>query len=782
MQRTVLVIADSAHCLERCRQALSEIRDVSYAVIDVRSGSEALPLMESAPPDAMLIDWALPGNGGPAALSRIHSRYPYMPVILLAEDGEELSYDLEEMQSAGECRALRAGFTAAMLHGVIELAVRESEARKASARIAARSQTVLIIDDNPDDREFCVRALRQADERYGIIEAEGGMAGLDLIDQERPDCVLLDYGLPGMTGLEVLRRIHAIDAFLPVIMMTGQGHEDLAVRAIKGGAQNYLVKSALTSPDLHRAVVSAVEHAELERQITEQRQQIFEQKVALAETGRLTMAILDTAPCLICATDMTGRVLVFNKELERVLGYCAHEIVGRQTPALWSPRSPITARAKAFAEAKMNGGHALPPLPERSDPLELTFIRKDGSEVPVSLWVRELLGSEGKPVGMLGLGVDITERKRQLEALKTSEETFRSAMEHAPTGMALIELSGRFLTVNKMLCDILDCGEGGLTDRSLQGVTHHEDLSIDAEDRRRLLAGAIQAYTVEKRLVDRHGREVDAQLNLSLVRGTDGEPKYFVAQIQDIRQRKEIERLKTEFISVFSHELRTPLTSIRGSLGLLTSPAVQEQPDKAGNLVSIAQRNCERLILLINDILDIDRMEGGHMRFDIKQAPLAVMMRDAIDANRGYAQAHNVTLNCEIPADNIMVSVDPARFLQVLFNYISNAAKFSPAGGLVQVGTTMKESVIRISVSDHGPGIPEAFHGRLFQKFSQVDTSTTRTVGGSGLGLYITQQIAARMGGTVGFDTEVGRGSVFWIELAYELEAEAPVVLVAAQS
>jgi len=777
MQRTVLLIANSADRLDRCQKALGQIRDVTYAVISAATGSEALGLIEAERPDCVLIDWALPGNGGAAALHRIHSRHPHMPVIMLAEPGEP-SYRLEEMQCAGECSVLRSGLTAEGLHTAIDKGVHEGQARRASARIAARSQIVLVIDDNPDDREACMRALLKADERYTLLEAEGGEEGLRVIEEQRPDCVLLDYRLPGMSGLEVLRRIHAIDAFMPVIIMTGQGHEEVAVQAIKGGAQNYLVKSSLSSQILHLAVVSAVEHAELERQITDQRQQIYEQKLALAETGRLTMAILDSAPCLICATDMTGRVLVFNKELERVLGYKAHEVVGKQTPALWSPRSPITARARAFAETKTAGGPlSPPPLPARSQPLELTFIRKDGGEVPVSLWVTELRNSEGKAVGMLGLGLDITESKRQLEALTTSEETFRSAMQYAPTGMALIDLSGRFLTVNKALCNILRCDDGSLGDRTLQGVTHPEDLCIDREERRQLMAGEIQAYTVEKRLIDRDGRDTEVQLNLSLVRGPDGAPKYFVAQIQDIRQRKEIERLKSEFISVFSHELRTPLTSIRGSLGLLSAPTVAEQPDKAGNLVSIAQRNCERLILLINDILDIDRMEAGHMRFDIRQVPLGVMIRDAVEANRGYAASYKVNLTFDDPPDNIVVTADPARFLQVLFNFISNASKFSPTGGTVHVGVRMKDGVARVSVHDHGPGVPDSFRGRLFQKFSQADTSTTRSAGGSGLGLYITRQIAARMGGTVGFDSEVGRGSVFWIELPAELDPPALAVV-----
>jgi CheY-like chemotaxis protein len=229
------------------------------------------------------------------------------------------------------------------------------------------------------------------------MEAESGESGLAMMEEQRPDCVLLDYSLPGMSGLSILRRIHALDAFLPVIIMTGQGHEDIAVQAIKGGAHNYLVKSALSASALHQAVLAAVEHAELERQITEQRQQIYEQKLALAETSRLTMAILDSAPCLILATDETGKVLVFNKELEDVLGYTAGEVIGRHTPALWSANSPIMARAGALAEDDAGSGDrgngAGPP--ERAVPTETVFLRRDGSEVPVSLLVRELRNSEG---------------------------------------------------------------------------------------------------------------------------------------------------------------------------------------------------------------------------------------------------------------------------------------------------------------------------------------------------------------------------------------------------
>ena len=198
-------------------------------------------------------------------------------------------------------------------------------------------------------------------------------------------------------------------------------------------------------------------------------------------------------------------------------------------------------------------------MPERTAPTETAFLRRDGSEVPVSLLVRELRNSEGSVVGFVGLGEDITERKRQLDALKTSEETFRSAMEHAPCGMALIEPGGRLLKVNGALSRMLGADPDALCRTTIQALTDPADAEADSSQMQELLDGKTHAYSVEKRLVGADGQPVETQLNLSLVRGSDRKPHYFIAQVQDIRERKEIDRLKGSSSPVFSHELRSPL-------------------------------------------------------------------------------------------------------------------------------------------------------------------------------------------------------------------------------
>lgn len=228
--------------------------------------------------------------------------------------------------------------------------------------------------------------------------------------------------------------------------------------------------------------------------------------------------------------------------------------------------------------------------------------------------------------------------------------------------------------------------------------------------------------------------------------------------------------MKSDFVSVVSHELRTPLTSIRGALGLVTGPMAKELPDKANRLIDIAYKNCERLTLLINDILDIDKIESGQMRFEMKPEDLDGLLQQAIEVNQLYAEKLGVKLMADNAEPGVTVNVDAARFAQVLANLLSNAAKFSQRGDKVEVSARRVNKRIRISVRDYGSGISDEFRPQIFGKFSQGDSSSTRVKGGSGLGLYISKQIVERMGGTIGFDSSVGKGTTFWFELPLQME------------
>ena len=775
MRRIVLMIDDRPADFGRCQSALAACEAVAYTLARAPSGDEGLALIESLRPDCILLAYSLPGHGGLAVLQRIRARYPAFPVVVLTGADVEFA-QLQDMKADGLHCLPKASITTATLHAAIDRAVLESEHRETandSAKDTAptSSHTVLVIDDNPDDREAFRRALKTADDSCGYLEAGDAVCGIAMIERHRPDCVLLDYSLPGLNGLGALQRIHDVDPFLPVIMLTGQGSEAIAVQAIKEGAQNYLVKTTLTPNLLYRAILSAIEHAALERKIGEQRRQIYTQKLTLAETDRLKTAILDSAGVMIIATDRDGKVLTFNPAAEIALGYGAEEVIGQHTPALWCDEAEIATHAAELAishGAKMKCGfEVLTYLPELTgrETREWTFIRKDASRFPVCLSMTPMRDGEGQVAGFLGMAEDITLRRQQELALKTSEETFRSAVENAPNGMALIDPHGTLLKVNPALCSLLGFDANELTTMPLRSIPHPDDVDIDRESVRKLYRGHIDAYRVEKRLLHKSGRIVHVLLSMSLIRHPDGSAKYYVAQAMDITERMEMDRIKSEFISIVSHELRTPLTSIRGSLGLLTGKIVQGVPETAQKLIDIAYKNCERLILLINDILDIDKIASGKMRLDMRPENAVPLMEESAEATRGYADDLGVHILLEAPAAGLMLNVDRDRFIQVLNNLLSNSVKFSPENGTIELRAETREGRIRISVRDHGPGIQPEFQDRLFNKFFQADASSTREKGGTGLGLHISRQIIEHMGGQIGFDTHVGEGTTMWVEL-----------------
>lgn len=255
-----------------------------------------------------------------------------------------------------------------------------------------------------------------------------------------------------------------------------------------------------------------------------------------------------------------------------------------------------------------------------------------------------------------------------------------------------------------------------------------------------------------------------------------GGKRLFIGIVRDITERKQMEQAKKEFISTVSHELRTPLTSIMGSLDLVSSGVSGSLPPPLAPLVDIARKNASRLVRLINDILDIDKIESGKMHFDRHLLELTPLVAQAIAANQDYASQYGVNLVLRSAVPGAQVQVDGDRLAQVLANLLSNAAKFSPRGAAVTVTVSRHDGWIRISVSDCGPGIPEEFKSRIFQKFSQADSSDTRQKGGTGLGLNITKAIVEHMAGRISFDSHPGAGTAFHVDLP---EAASPSIPVA---
>jgi PAS domain S-box-containing protein len=360
------------------------------------------------------------------------------------------------------------------------------------------------------------------------------------------------------------------------------------------------------------------------------------------------------------------------------------------------------------------------------------------------------------------------ERARELAqhmtvALRASEERLQLALASSQlalfdwdVGAGLVQLSAEW--------SVMLGGEAQPTlvpIQKLQLLDHPDDREAVAKTVRPLLRGEAETCRYEHRVRRADGSwlwiETVARVN---ERDAGGRALRITGANVNVDERKAVERLKSEFIATVSHELRTPLTSMIGSLGLVREGSTGELPPDAAKFIDIAYANSERLAALVNDILDMERIEAGRMEIQPERIETAALMQRAVELNAAYAARFGVRLEIAAAAAPAVLA-DPDRLMQVLTNLLSNAVKHSPAGAGVLLSAVDAGRAVRFSVADRGPGIAPEFRARLFGKFEQAD----RAHGGTGLGLAISKALAERMDGRIGCDSEPGQGSVFWVEL-----------------
>ena len=359
--------------------------------------------------------------------------------------------------------------------------------------------------------------------------------------------------------------------------------------------------------------------------------------------------------------------------------------------------------------------------------------------------------------------LELEEARRQVEASGRKLALFA---ERSPIAVFEFDAGGNVLSVNPAAENLFGFTAAEMTGRPGTGFMFPGELETDVAARwREFIKDRKPVFGLRYHNIRRDGSEVICEWNLTPLVNADNKVVSAIIQGRDITQQLEAERIKQEFTSTLSHELRTPLTSIIGSLQLINSGVMGEIEKDILELTSIAERNGQRLLDLINDILDVEKIESGKLTLFTETLELGELLGESLALNRGFADRFKVRLATVGDLPPVKVGADRKRVLQVMTNLLSNAAKFSPEGATVEVTMESIDGMVRVGVHDAGPGIPESFRGRIFGRFAQADMSHTRQKGGTGLGLAICKRLLEMMGGRIGFSDRAGGGTTFWFEL-----------------
>ena len=382
---------------------------------------------------------------------------------------------------------------------------------------------------------------------------------------------------------------------------------------------------------------------------------------------------------------------------------------------------------------------------------------------------------DGVPIKLIGTQTDVTDLKESQTALEVSQMRFRMAMKAAPVGTALLDADGRFTMVNTVMCEFLQYSA-----EDLRTEVRFSDI-LDPEDFKQLYRtiltnfaqGKTQSYQGEHQVTLRSGIRRWGLISASTAFDESTQSPMFIVQVTDIEDQKEVDRMKTEFVSTISHELRTPLTSITGAIGIVQATAAETLTPTVSRLIDIAKSNSDRLTTLINDILDLEKISSRETHFILESFDLNTVAQNVVAALGPLATTYGNTIQLDMPETDLIVLADPDRMSQVFENLISNACKYSAANTTIKVKIEAQDGKALVFVLNEGDCIPSSFRHNVFKAFAQADSSDTRSKGGTGLGLNITKQIVERFNGEIGFESGHDMPTVFWFTCP--LEEEEPV-------
>lgn len=593
------------------------------------------------------------------------------------------------------------------------------------------------------------------------------------------DVILLDLSLPDSQGIASFLTLRDRVPNIPIVVLTGLDDQTLAISAMQQGAQDYLIKGQVDSNLLLRSIRYAIERertetalrqakSELEQRVIERTQDLQQTndrlQLELIERQKAEAAlkisqsrfagILEIASDAIIAIDCHQQITLFNQGAEQIFGYKAAEAIG-QPLSLLLPQE-FADCYRQYIHSCSSDSHPEQPIGARQ---QIVASRHDGSQFPAEASISYLeLGQEKVYTVILR---DVTERQQIENNLRGALKKLDFHFENSP--LAAIEWDRDFrvsrwsATAEKIF--------GWSSDRVLGKRPDEwkfllpEDIGRIGQVMNKLTSGIDVSNITIDRNYCQDGTIVNCEWYNSILLDDAGRMESIFSLVLDVTDRHQIERMKDEFISVVSHELRTPLTSIYGSLKMLASGLLNHQPDKEKRLLTIAVESTDRLMRLVNDILDIERIESGTVQMVKSVSNVSEVMAKAVEAIEPLADKAGVRIG--VTDSGGQVWIDGDRMIQAFTNLLSNAIKFSPAGRMVWFTATKQAGQMLFQVRDRGRGIPADKLGIIFERFQQVDASDARNGEGTGLGLAICRSIIEQHGGHIWVESVLGEGSTF---------------------
>jgi PAS domain S-box-containing protein len=494
---------------------------------------------------------------------------------------------------------------------------------------------------------------------------------------------------------------------------------------------------------------------ELQIEISEHRRT---ERVLRESQERFQLLVDGVKDYAIFMLDAQGRIASWNAGAERICGYRPGEILAREYSCFY-PEEDVKAGLpqKNLEIAAMTGKL------ER----EGWHIRKDGSLFWASVVISALHDPSGKLRGFVKVTRDVTERRRTEQALEQLRRRHELILNAAGDGIGGVSTTGACTFINPSGAHMLGWSQEELIGQPLHDCIHHSEpggTPHSASECTLLEALRGESHHANDEVMwRRDGSSFPVEYISTPIRDEQGQIVGAVIVFHDITERQAIERMKDEFISVVSHELRTPLTAIRGALGLLASGNLCAEGGACRRMTELAVSNADRLAALVNDILDLERIESGRVNMQEEVCNAGNLMRQATDLVRVTAEAQAISLSVS-PAPHY-VRCDPDHIIQVLLNLLSNAIKFSSRSSSVSLSAAPQEEVVVFRVQDHGRGIPANKLETIFERFQQVDASDSRDKGGTGLGLAICRSIVRQHGGRIWAESTFGQGSNFFFTL-----------------